>query len=243
MAEASPASLRWKTLRAYAVHGYTASGVVAAFLAVVALMAEVPDPRWVFLWLAVAGIIDATDGPLARRWDVKTYAARVQGRVIDDIVDYLTFTFVPLLLIWRMGWVPDPALLFVLPALLTSVVAFARVGIKQEEDGFFVGFPSYWNLVAFYIGWWGALYGRWVPAMLMLGLAVLTLLPVRFLYPNRTPQPYRRFILWGGWIWMGVLLVSLPFFPEAPAWLFWASLSYPAAYVGLSWWVGRRTAR
>ncbi len=239
MAEASPAPPRWKTLRAYAVHAYTASGVVAAFLAVVALMADVPDPRWVFFWLAVAGIIDATDGPLARRWDVKTYAARVQGRVIDDIVDYLTFTFIPLLLIWRMGWVPDPALLFVLPALLTSVIAFARVGIKQEDDGFFMGFPSYWNLVAFYIGWWVALYGVWFPAVLMLGLAVLTLLPVRFLYPNRTPRPYRRVILWGGWIWLAVLLGSLPFFPEAPAWLFWASLSYPAAYVGLSWWVGR----
>ncbi len=237
--ESVPDAPRWYTFRAYLVHLYTASGVVAAFLAVMALMEEVPDPRWVFLWLAVAGIIDATDGPLARRWNVKKFAAGVQGRVIDNIVDYLTFTFIPLLLIWRMAWVPEPALLWLFPALLTSIVAFARIGAKQEAEGFFLGFPSYWNLVAFYIGWWVAYYGTLVPALLVLVLAVLTLMPVRFIYPNLTPKPWRGVVLWGGWIWLAVLLISLPWFPEAPLWLFWVSLIYPAGYVVLSWWLVR----
>src|SRR4029434_729685 len=92
--------------RAYAVHLLTASGVVAAFLAVAELLDEAPDERVVFAWLVVAGVLDSVDGPLARAWDVKRLAPDINGRTIDDIVDYLTFTFVPLLLVWRMGWVP-----------------------------------------------------------------------------------------------------------------------------------------
>jgi phosphatidylcholine synthase len=89
-------------LRAYSVHVYTALGVVFAFLAAAETCAPHPDPRWVFVWLTIAVLIDATDGPLARRWHVKSWAPRINGRTIDDIVDYLTFTFVPLLLVWRL---------------------------------------------------------------------------------------------------------------------------------------------
>src|SRR5688500_17252845 len=97
---------------AYAVHVLTASGVVAAFLAVAELFDAAPDERVVFVWLVVAVVIDAVDGPLARAWDVKRFAPDIDGRTIDDIVDYLTFTFIPLLLVWRMGWVPSaPGLL------------------------------------------------------------------------------------------------------------------------------------
>jgi phosphatidylcholine synthase len=92
--------------RAYAVHVLTASGVAAAFLAVAELFDDAPDERVVFVWLAVAVVIDAVDGPIARVWEVKRFAPDIDGRTIDDIVDYLTFTFIPLLLVWRMGWVP-----------------------------------------------------------------------------------------------------------------------------------------
>src|SRR5688572_10719513 len=83
---------------AYSVHLYTASGLVFAFLA----MSEVcgrdiaPRPQRVFFWLLASLLIDATDGPLARAWNVKSYAPRIDGRKIDDLVDYLTFTFIPL---------------------------------------------------------------------------------------------------------------------------------------------------
>src|SRR5688572_7384303 len=91
---------------AYGVHLFTACGVIFAFLAAAEICRSVPRPKLVFLYLAIQVIIDALDGPLARRFEVKTRAARIDGRTIDDIVDYLTYTFVPLILIWRMGWVP-----------------------------------------------------------------------------------------------------------------------------------------
>ena len=72
-------------LRAYAVHLYTASVVVCAFLAAAEICALQPDPRRVFVWLAVAGLIDATEGLLARRWQVKSRAPQIAGRPLDDI--------------------------------------------------------------------------------------------------------------------------------------------------------------
>jgi len=227
--------------RAYSVHVYTASGVVAAFLAAAETCAPQPDPRLVFLWFAVATLIDATDGPLARAWHVKLWAPRIDGRTIDDIVDYLTFTFLPLLLVWRMGWLPEPALLFVAPALVASLLGFANTGAKDEGGGFFLGFPSYWNVVAFYAGLVHHQYGPWPNAVMVLGLALLTVLPVRFLYPNLAPRPWRVPVLAGAFLWLAGMVAMLPSFPRTGEGWLWLSLVYPAFYAVLSWWLSRKS--
>src|SRR5688500_17532622 len=118
----APAAVTFgQKLLAHMVHLYTASGVAFAFLAAAEICAPQPDPRWVFVWLAVAGLIDATDGPLARRWQVKSRTPQVAGRTIDDIVDYLTYTFLPLLLVWRLQWLPPPAGLWTVLAMVASL--------------------------------------------------------------------------------------------------------------------------
>ncbi len=235
---------RWK---AYFVHVYTASGVLFAFLAAVEISRVQPDPRWVFLWLAAAGLIDATDGPLARRFEVKRYAPALSGRTIDDLVDYLTFTFLPLLLVARMDWAPGPALVWIGPALVASLLGFAHTGAKEEADGFFRGFPSYWNLVAFYVGLVAqppyAPAGPWLSAGVLVALAALTVLPVRFLYPNLAPEPWRRPVLWGAYAWIALLAALLPWYPALPPWLMLLSLVYPVFYVALSVYLDRRTRR
>jgi len=230
--------------RAYAVHLLSASGVVAAFLAVAELLDEVPDERVVFAWLVVAVVIDAIDGPLARAWDVKRLAPDINGRTIDDIVDYLTFTFVPLLLVWRMGWVPfAPGLLgvaWIVPALLASLLGFANVGAKDEAAGYFRGFPSYWNIAAFYAGL--AFYGfgetgQWLNGVVLLALAALTVSPVRFLYPNLTPRPWKLPVMLGAAAWLAVLLGMLFVYQRVPGWVVGVSLIYPAFYAALSIWI------
>jgi phosphatidylcholine synthase len=221
-------------LRAAAVHVYTASGVVLAFLATAEICSAEPDPRTVFILLALAVLVDATDGPLARRWEVKRWLPAIQGRTIDDIVDYLTYTFVPLLLVWRMGWVPEPALAWIAPALVASLFGFANSGIKDETGGFFLGFPSYWNVVAFYAGPLDRLYGPALNAALLLLLSVATLLPLRFLYPNLAPRPWRTPVILGALLWLGAMLAMLRDYPRVPAWAVWLSLLYPAFYVWLS---------
>ena len=223
-----------RRLRAWSVHVLTASGITFDLLAVHELLGPAPDPRRVFLLLLVPVVIDGIDGPLARRWDVKTWAAAVDGRTIDDIVDYLTFTFVPLLMVWRMGWLPEPGGAFVLAGLVASLLGFAHTQAKQEGDGFFRGFPSYWNAYAFYAGLWAAAHGVIGNAVLLLVLAALTVAPVRFLYPNLAPPPWRVPLLLGGAAWAALLLAMLPSYPRPPAALVWASLAYPAFYVVLS---------
>ncbi|MBA3317242.1 MAG: phosphatidylcholine synthase [Gemmatimonadales bacterium] len=221
-------------LRAAALHLYTASGAVLAFLATVEICSAAPDPRLVFALLAAAVLVDATDGPLARRWEVSRWLPAIEGRTIDDIVDYLTYTFVPLLLVWRMGWVPAPHVAWVAPALLASLFGFANTGVKDERAGFFLGFPSYWNVVAFYAGFVYRLYGPAVNAGALVLLALATVLPVRFIYPNLAPRPWRAPVVIGALLWLGAMLALLPDYPRAPAWAVWLSLLYPAFYVGLS---------
>ena len=234
-------------VRALAVHLLTAGGVIACFLAVAELTRAAPDPRVVFLWLAVAVVIDAIDGPFARAWKVKVYAPDIDGRTIDDLVDYLSFTFVPLLLVWRMGWVPfAPGLLgiiWVAPALLMSLFGFANVAAKDEGGGFFRGFPSYWNLAAFYAGllhYGLGEVGNWLNGVGLLALAALTVAPVWFLYPNLAPRPWRGAVLIGAYGWAALLLAMLPFYARVPAWLTLLSLVYPTFYVILSVALDRR---
>jgi phosphatidylcholine synthase len=227
-------------IRAAAVHVYTASGVALAFLATAELCVRDPDPRTVFVLLALAVLVDATDGPLARRWEVKRWLPAIEGRTIDDIVDYLTYTFVPLLLVWRMEWVPEPAPAWILPALVASLFGFANTGIKDEAGGFFLGFPSYWNVVAFYAGPLALHCGPAVNAAILLLLAVATLLPLRFIYPNLAPRPWRTPVVVGALLWLGMMLAMLPDYPQAPVWAVWLSLLYPAFYVGLSFRLAAR---
>jgi phosphatidylcholine synthase len=227
-------------LRAAAVHLYTASGVALAFLATIEICSTAPDLRTIFLLLALAVLVDATDGPLARRWEVKRVLPAIEGRTIDDIVDYLTYTFVPLLLVWRMEWVPDPAVAWVAPALVASLFGFANTGIKDEAGGFFLGFPSYWNVVAYYAGPLYQLYGATINAAILLLLALATLLPLRFLYPNLAPQPWRMPVILGALLWLAAMLAMLPGYPRLPAWALWLSLLYPAFYVGLSFRLSAR---
>ena len=233
----------FQRVRGYAVHVYTASGVALAFLAAAEICAPVPDPRRCFILLFAAVFVDATDGFLARRWHVKTWAAAIDGRTIDDIVDYLTFTFLPLLLMWRMDWLPEPAALFAVPALIASLFGFANRQAKDEAGGFFLGFPSYWNVVAFYAGLFGGKEAAPITGLITLALAVLTVLPVRFLYPNLTPPPWRLPVLVGAFLWAIALLVLLAYYPNGPRWLVLLSLSYPAFYTILSFALSRATHR
>jgi phosphatidylcholine synthase len=230
-------------IKGYAVHVYTASGVAFAFLAAAELCQSDPNARQVFLLLICAVLIDATDGPLARRWEVKRHAHRIDGRTIDDIVDYLTFTFIPLLLIWRMGWLPHPAATWVVPALIASLLGFANTSAKDEAGGYFLGFPSYWNIVAFYAGIWHRFFGPWPNALMLLGLTLLTVLPIRFIYPNLAPHPWRSTVIIGALAWLAVILAMLRDYPHASLWLALFSLTYPLFYTVLSVHLARSMKR
>jgi phosphatidylcholine synthase len=225
---------RWRRARAWAVHAYTASGAVLALAAVDAGSRH--DVRAAFLWLFAAVFVDSTDGWLARAADVTAWTPRLRGSDLDDIVDYATYVFAPAAVAWqtgmlagRSGWVAVAAV------LVASALRFAHEAAKTP-DHFFTGFPSYWNVALFYL--YAARWDLRANAAILTMLAVLVFAPVRFIYPTRT-RTLRPLTLTLGSIWGAVLLWMIARVPDVPAGPMWASLAFPAYYVGASLIVGR----
>jgi phosphatidylcholine synthase len=214
---------------ALAVHAYTASGALLALLALQAGLAG--RVRSAFLLLTLAVVVDATDGMLARAAQVKAHAGWIDGARMDDIIDYLTFVFVPIVLAYAWGMLPPVWGLAVAGAvLLASAFGFARVDAKTA-DHLFTGFPSYWNIAVLY------LYLAEAPplanATVLLTLSALVFVPVRYVYPSRTPA-LRAVNNALGALW-GVAILALIWQIPRPSWgLLAASLFYPVYYVALS---------
>ena len=132
----------------WCVHGYTALGLVAAGMIAVLLVQGGPDAfRWSFLLMAIATVVDSSDGTFARMVRIKQAVPSFDGRRLDDITDFLTYTFLPLLLIWRAQILPQGQEAWLLFPLVASIYGFCQVEAKTD-DGYFLGFPSLWNLVA-----------------------------------------------------------------------------------------------
>ena len=223
---------------AWLVHIYTASGALCAFFGTLAVFSS--RYRDAFLLMALATFLDATDGVLARAAAVKDVLPRFDGARLDDIVDYLTFVFLPALLLYHSGALPHGwDVLVVSCMLLSSAYGFASSDAKTD-DHFFTGFPSYWNIVALYLH--AARVPPGINAAILLVLSVLVFVRIGYVYPSRTPT-LRPLTLALGAIW-AVLMVAVIFtLPDVPAVLLAASLVFPAYYTGLSFALQARRAR
>jgi len=186
--EANRRLRRFGWFLAWCVHGYTALGLVlAAGMAVLVVRGDADSFRWAFVLMVVATLVDATDGILARAVGVKEVLPGFDGRRLDDIIDFLNYTALPLLLVWRAQILPEGQEGWLLAPLVASAYGFCQVSAKTE-DGYLLGFPSYWNLVAFYLYVLHYHVGRlsgWFSVGVLVGLALLTLLPTRYLYPSQ----------------------------------------------------------
>jgi phosphatidylcholine synthase len=224
---------------AWLVHVYTATGVALALLIVMAAW-EGDTVRALWLGL-VALVVDGTDGMLARRLHVKRIVPWFDGAMLDNIVDYLTYAFVPMVLLWSTGYLGDgtsATVLGVIP-LMASAYQFCRVDAKTE-DHLFLGFPSYWNIVAFYVIVLDLRPGT--VAVVLLVCAVLVFVPVGYVYPSRT-STLRTLTLCLTALWLlsyAVLLAEVP--SPSPAWLV-VSMAYVVYYVALSVWLTVRRGR
>jgi len=214
---------------AWLVHLYTASSALFAFLALSRIFYDRYQDA--FFWLFLAVFVDATDGALARRADVASRLPWFNGAKLDDIVDYLTYVFVPAFFVWHALLVPDRwSILVVAAMLLTSAYGFSRNDAKTD-DHYFTGFPSYWNIAVFYLYLAG-----WVPALnagILLTLAALVFVPVHYVYPSRTPI-FRTLTISLGALWGALMIVMLWQMPAVSRVIFWTSLCFPVYYLLLS---------
>lgn len=217
---------------AWMIHAYTASGIVAGFLALRATIAG--DVRAAFLWMLIAVLIDATDGTLARGVEVKKVLPWFDGSKLDDIVDYFTFVIVPLVALYYFNLLPSSgAVLFVAVPLLASAYGFCQAAAKTP-DFFFTGFPSYWNIVAFYL--YALHLPPWFNGALLCVLSILVFVPIRYVYPTRTVR-FRTFTNILGALWVLVFLALIWQVPTPSLWLVIVSLYYPIYYTVLSFYL------
>ncbi len=219
-----------RRLAGMAVHLYTASGSVLALLIV---LAAFDGNAIMALWIGLAAlVVDGTDGMLARTARVKETIPWFDGARLDDIVDYLTYVFAPVVLLWMTGALPDGAPGWVLAALplLASSFQFCRVDAKTD-DHTFLGFPSYWNVVAFYVIVLDL--DRVTVATILVVCSVLVFVPVRYLYPSRT-QAFRSLSLVLTAVWIGTYALLLVEYPSLNPLVVAASLAYLVYYLAVS---------
>lgn len=195
----------YETFRAYSVHLFTATGAVFSMLAMLAAV----EGKWslMFLWLVVALIVDGIDGPMARRYDVKSKAPIIDGVLLDLIIDYLTYVFIPAFALFNSHLLPGWAgWIAIIVITFASVLYFADTRMKTADSSF-SGFPACWNMVAVVV--FATKPGFAVILGIVVVLSITMFLRVKFVHPVRT----RR--------WRAVTL---------PVALVWVALAFWAAW-------------
>ncbi len=201
------------TIQAYSVHLFTATGAVFAMLAMLAAA----QTQWdlMFLWLVVAFIVDGVDGPLARRFHVGTRARRIDGGLLDLIIDYLTYVFIPAFALFQShllpGWTGWIAIILI---TFVSVLYFADSRMKTPDNSF-AGFPAAWNMAALVL--FAVTPVTWVSLAIVVFLAVAMFSPLKFIHPVRT----RR--------WRSVSLPVAALWTLFAAWAAWADFAQPGS--------------
>jgi phosphatidylcholine synthase len=215
------------------VHVYTSTGAVLALLMVhFSYKGDVQAVLWLFL---AAMVVDGTDGFLARYFQVKTVMPGFDGALLDNIVDYITYAFAPMLLLWANGYLPSGVFGGVCAAVpvLASCYQFCRSDAKTD-DHFFLGFPSYWNIVAFYVIVAG--FGTTTTAVTLGIFSILVFVPIKYLYPSRTDTLWHLNMTLAT-LWLGAFAVITAQLPDPDSVLVAVSLGYPIYYTVVSLWL------
>ena len=221
---------RQRTL-AWGVHLFTASGAVIGAMALLAI--QFHDFTRAALLMLAALVIDSVDGTLARRARVAEVLPQIDGRRLDDIVDYLNFVIVPVVFIATAGhllhwaWAAAP--------ILASAYGFSQSDAKTDDD-FFLGWPSYWNVVAIYL--WLLDISPLAGTLLVAFFSIAVFVPLKYIYPSKL-SVLRKTTNLGGMAW-GSLMTAIVLFPDTAQRLYWIEISliYPAYYLALSFWLG-----
>lgn len=169
---------------AYGVHVFTALGAALGFLALESAISG--NVVVAFAWLGVALLVDAADGPMARRLNVSETASRYDGATLDLVVDFITYVFVPAAILLRPEVMPHPhGLVAGMLITIGSALYFADTRMKTE-DWWFRGFPGCWNIVVFYIVVFKP--AGWLSLLIVIAFTAMMFLPVVFVHPVRVKR-------------------------------------------------------
>jgi phosphatidylcholine synthase len=192
--------------KALLVHLLTATGAVFAMLAMLAAVEE----KWslMFLWLVVAFAVDGIDGPLARKYDVKTNAPEFDGVLLDLIIDYLTYVFVPAYALFKSGLLPGWTGWFAIIVITFASAMYFADNRMKTKDNSFSGFPGCWNMLVLVL--FAVQPNFYVIVGLVALLAVAMFTPLKFIHPVRTVRwrsvslpvalAWKIFAGWAAWV-------------------------------------------
>ncbi len=210
--------------RAWSVHFYTSLGLATAFFSLLAIFSG--NVKLFFIFQGISLFIDSTDGYFARRWNVKKWASQLDGRKLDDITDYLNYTFLPVAFTYKFGLITDSWLVVLVIVLITSIYGFCQTGAKTS-DGFFTGFPNFWNVLVFYL-----YFFNWpvpVNALVMLLSSAFIFVPVKFLsYSSPVLRRSSYVLSFMYLVFLGIIVVNLN---NLDIRLVWISLIGPIYYL------------
>jgi phosphatidylcholine synthase len=221
-----------RKILAWGVHLFTASGAVFGSLALIAIIRG--DLAFAGLMMLLTLFIDSVDGSMARAVGVSEVLPNIDGRRLDDLVDFLNFVIVPVVFMVAAGsltnwlWVAFP--------VLASSYGFTQLDAKTE-DNFFLGFPSYWNVLALYL--WILDLSPLAGDIWLVGLSIAVFVPFKYIYPSKM-KVLRISTCLGGLIW-SLVMAWIIAMPDVAARLHVTEISlfYPAYYIALSAWLGR----
>ena len=203
-------------LQALGVHLFTATGAVFAMLAMLAAS----EAKWslMFLWLIVAFGVDGIDGALARKYDVKKNAPRFDGVLLDLIIDYLTYVFIPAFALFKSGLLPGWTGWFAIFIItFASAMYFCDSNMKTKDNSFH-GFPGCWNMLVLVL--FALSPNFWIILIIVAALAVAMFLPLKFIHPVRTKRwRWLSLPLSLCWIFFAVWAAWVDFHPQS--WAHW----------------------
>jgi len=235
MSEQAASPARREQLRAWAIHIFTALGAVTGFMSLVAVAEGRPSAA--LIWLGVSMVIDGLDGPLARYFTVTDALPRVDGVVLDHVIDYMTYAVIPALFLYQFAFLPEGLNLIGAAAIMmTSLYCFANRDAKTK-DNFFAGFPAAWNLIV--LCFFLLQPPGWLTIATVVVCAVLTFVPITFIHPFRV-KALRPLTLTLTAAWSAVTLAATILqSPGGGLWdshpaLLWAFIPLSAYFVAVS---------
>lgn len=193
-----------KKVLAWGVHIFTASGLLAAFLAIIAI--DQQDWRACFLWLFVCFVIDSIDGSLARKFRVKEVLPYMDGKNIDYIIDFATYALIPAFFFYKAEMV-DPQFMYITLAiiLLSSALYYGKVGMVADGQ-YFVGFPVLWNFVVFF-QFFICHNQPTLNFVSVIFFGILHFVPLKFAYPSMTRKYFWSHLFFSVVGLLGALMV------------------------------------
>ena len=199
-------------LRALSVHLLTATGAVFAMFALLAAV----DERWslMFLWLLVAFAVDGIDGPLARKYDVHTYAPHIDGALLDLIIDYLTYVFIPAYALFMSGLLPGwTGWIAIIAITYGSVIYFADTRMKTKDNSF-AGFPACWNMLILVL--FALKPNFWIILIVVVALTYTMFTNIKFIHPVRTERwRWISLPVAAAWVGFAIWAVLVDFHPDS----------------------------